>query len=119
MSNYRSFQLTIHFLLLFLFFITACGKKGDQPAITKNLDSILAQKEYFKLRQYYTEQKSKLPRRSRLYYGAFIANAFNQVAASQKIIDSLEREFAGALSAREQVGLWRLKRDNALKQFRY
>jgi hypothetical protein len=118
MKNNHNLTFRTALLMFLLFFLFACSNQGSQTSITRELESILKQKEYFKLREYFSYRRSSLPRRSQLYYYAFIANAFNNIAGSKTAIDTLEREYSHTLSVDEQVALWTL-RDNSIKIFNY
>jgi hypothetical protein len=86
--------------LLFAVLVVGCHAGGDS-ALSHRLQVLLDAKEYFKLENQYNAAKNDLTPGSRLYFAAFLYNAFNQNEACVAAVDSVLKEaFPDSVKAR-------------------
>jgi hypothetical protein len=71
--------------------ILSCHHKEDS-ALTGRLQSLLDAKEYFQLDKQYNTTKTDLSEKNRLYFAAFLDNAFNRNEACVATVDSTLKE---------------------------
>jgi len=67
-------------------------QRGDDPALSRRLQALLDVKEYFKLENQYNAARGNLSLKNRLYFAAFVDNAFNRNEACIAEVDSALRE---------------------------
>ncbi|MBE7170604.1 MAG: aspartyl protease family protein [Williamsia sp.] len=79
----------------------------------------MSEKEYFKLKSFYEDQIYELSKKSKLYYGAFLYNVFNQNMLSSRYVDTLFQYPVPALTDSQRMSLFQLQRDNFIKTFSY
>jgi hypothetical protein len=85
----------------------------------RQMQSLLDRKEYLQLKTGLSLLGSHLSRERRIYFRAFVENAFNQNLQSEKDIESLLTEYATILHLREKAALLRLQSNNYLRTFAY
>src|SRR3954465_10505895 len=78
----------LSFIAVFGFLMAGCRQQNN-PAVEKQLKDLLAKNEYFKLDASYKQSASELDESNRLYFKAFIDNAFNRNEECVKDVDSL------------------------------
>ena len=83
------------------------------------LDSLLNNKEYFKLEDRLTKQRDDLSPPQQLYFEAFINNAFNRNRVAAKQVDSLLKNYSSSFNDTVKVDLLRLQEDCYFKLFDY
>ncbi|MEP7144625.1 MAG: retropepsin-like aspartic protease [Ferruginibacter sp.] len=89
------------------------------PEIEKQLKSLLAEKEYFELKKYFETHENEISEEKKLYFEAFIKNAFNQNELSFHYVDSILKTYPSDLDDSAKVELLNLQRDNYVKTFQY
>src|SRR5580692_8576759 len=89
------------------------------PQTEKMLQSLLDQKEYFKLRDLLALDADKISREKNLYFAAYIDNAFNRNDASLEKIRTLLRDYSHDLSDSTKALLLEIEVDNYFKTFQY
>jgi len=86
--------------LLLTVLILGCHRKDDS-VLTNRLQTLVDAKEYFKLENQYKAVKNDLSEKNRLYFAAFIDNAFNQNEACVAAVDSiLGEQFADSVKSK-------------------
>jgi hypothetical protein len=85
----------------------------------KMLQSLLDNKEYFKLRDRLALDADKISPEKSLYLNAYVDNAFNRNELSAQRIDSLLKTYAGNMSDSTKARLLQLAGDNYFKTFQY
>src|ERR1700754_2352022 len=78
-----------HLLLAIL--ILSCHRKDDS-VVFHRLQALLDAKEYFRLDHQYKAVKNDLTERNRLYFAAFLDNAFNRNEACVSTVNSTLKE---------------------------
>lgn len=77
--------------LLLVILIPGCQRRNDS-VLTNRLQALLDAKEYFKLENQYNGARGNLSLENRLYFAAFVDNAFNRNEACVAEVDSALRE---------------------------
>ncbi|MBS1602917.1 MAG: aspartyl protease family protein [Bacteroidetes bacterium] len=77
--------------LLLAILSLGCHRRDDS-ALTRRLQALLDDKEYFKLENQYNAARDDLSLKDRLYFAAFVDNAFNRNEACVAEVDSSLRE---------------------------
>jgi hypothetical protein len=93
-------------LCLFIRITFPCFAQTD-----KHADSLLANKQYFLLRDYADKNNH--------YYNAFLYNFFNNPAASNKEIATVFSSYGKQLTSQNRIALIKLQIDNDLKRYLY
>lgn len=93
-------------LCLFIRITLPCFAQPD-----KHADSLLANKQYFQLRDYADKHNH--------YYNAFLYNFFNNPAASNKEITTVFSSYGKQLTPQNRIALIKLQIDNDLKRYLY
>lgn len=88
-------------------------------AADKQLHDLLDQKEYFRLNDQLNLLKPGLDNQERLYYQAFVDNAFNRNGQAIEDVDSLFKDYNAALPDSLMVNLYLLQSDSYFKTFQY
>lgn len=83
------------------------------------LDKLLKEERFFELRTAYNSERNKLPQHRKLYFEAYLDNAFGRLSRSNGVIDSLLNKYAKKLKKSERIELLLLQADNHTKQFEY
>ena len=76
------------FIAVFAVLMAGCCQQNNS-AVEKQLKDLLAKNEYFKLDARYRQSGNELDESNRLYFKAFIDNAFNRNEECVKDVDSL------------------------------
>lgn len=82
-------------------------------------DSLLAQRQFFALRNLLAKKTAGLNEEKRLYYHCFVDNFFNRLDDSNRNIDQLLKKYRTSISDQQAVTLLRLKIDNLVKRYHY
>ncbi|MDB5155858.1 MAG: putative aspartyl protease [Mucilaginibacter sp.] len=93
-------------------------KKSDNATVVKQLKDLLAKDEYFKLDALFKLIGDQMDEGNRLYFKAYISNAFNRNEACVKAVDSV---FSSSLKLTDsdKVALRQLQGDSYFKLFEY
>jgi len=106
------------FIAAFAILIAGCHRQNS-PAVEKQLKDLLAKNEYFKLDAQYKQMGNELDEGNRLYFKAFIDNAFNRNEACVKDVDSLFSQANFIVPDSVKSTLKRLQGDSYFKTFQY
>jgi len=112
-------------LVLTLLILVSCARQNEtdgvviDPIIERDLQVLLANGEYFKLRSDLGKYDKRISAGKKQYFRAFIASAFNHYAESIGSIDSLLAMKDSFLNDSARVALMLVLRDNYFKTFRY
>lgn len=104
------------FLAVFLFH--SCSPRLTQTQ-QQYLVDLLARKDYFKLQERMDKQGKGLPKVQRLYYQAFLENAFNHPRLSSEYCNKLLQRKQQATGGHTASNLLTLQIDNFAKAFQY
>lgn len=91
----------------------SCFARQEHP------DSLLARRQFFKLRNEVAANGTALNEQTKLYYQSFLDNFFNRCYDSNKSIDLLLDQYPSQLNARQRIALLKLKIDNLSKTYQY
>lgn len=108
-------------LLLFvsLLVIQPLRAREPKPKAADRLAVLLAQKDYFGLKENYEQQRAGLTPAYDYYFGAMVAGFFNQPKQSEQYIDSLLQLQPQPLQISELKQLYGLKLQNHIALFDY
>lgn len=108
------------FLIILLFAFSACQKtaKTSNAAILKRLHNLLDENEYFKLDAEFKSAGDKLSDADRLYFSAYLNNAFNRNEDCINNVDSL-LQLSTKLPDSTKAALKRLQDDSYFKTYQY
>ncbi|MFI5154278.1 MAG: aspartyl protease family protein [Chitinophagales bacterium] len=98
--------------------IFAC-QTNDSGSEVQELNVLLDKKEFFKLASSLSQFANEMSKKDRLYFQAFVDNAFNRNSSSNKIIEDLFNNYLSELSDSMKVRLLMIQQDNDFKTFRY
>jgi hypothetical protein len=116
------FQHKIYLVILAALFVSECkltGGNQSSKAVYVKLDSLLKNKEFFKLEAQFNAEKDKLDAGEQLYFRAYLDNAFNRNGSSAKAIDTLLTLYATQFNDSGRVALLLLGADCYFKLFQY
>ena len=102
----------------FVVLMAGCRQQNN-PAVEKQLKELLRKNEYFKLDARYNQAGNELDEGNRLYFKAFIDNAFNRNEECIKDVDSLFNQTSLALPDSIKSNLKQLQGDSYFKTFQY
>jgi len=119
-------QLKYLFCFFLLFFVAV----GDNPGFARQVSStgrsvylrlhdLLAEKDYFRLEKQLSLFRPQIKQEQRLYFQAYLDNAFNCNQAAVEHIDSLLDNFSAELEDTLKVEMLLLKTDSYFKLFQY
>lgn len=114
----------IYRFVLFLLIISNFNQAHSQTANSNNntpftrLLHLLKEKNFFQLERQLSLQKQQLTQEQQLYFGAYLANAFNKNKEAVQHIDSLLNH-SSFLSDSAKAALYLLRSDSYFKLFRY
>ena len=98
--------------------ISGCRRHADKNAVN-NLKQLLAKKDYFRLAGKLKEYDDKLDDQQKLYFGAYVDNAFNRNGDCVKDVDNLFKMYAQQLSDSSKRDLLLLQSDSYFKLYQY
>lgn len=101
------------------FILQGCKEPIDRGRAEKQLRSILEQKEFFKLETRLKAWSNDLDDQQKLYFRAFVDNAFNRNEDCVKDIDTLLKTHESALTDSNKYILKRLQSDSYFKLYQY
>jgi len=96
----------------------SCHAPADRH-IEQSLQSLLDQKEYFKLKSALASNEDRISPQKRLYLQAFVDNVFNRNNSSNEQIETLLKQYSSVLSDSIKADLFGLKADNEFKTYQY
>lgn len=96
----------------------SCHNAADRQ-LEQSLQSLLEQKEYFKLKSTLALNEDRISPEKRLYLQAFVDNVFNRNSSSDQHIEVLLKQYGSHLSDSIKSDLLGLKADNEFKTFQY
>ena len=96
----------------------SCHNPADHK-MEQSLQSLLEQKEYFKLKNTLALNEERISPEKRLYFQAFVDNVFNRNSSSDEHIEVLLKQYNSLLSDSIRSDLLGLKADNEFKTFQY
>jgi hypothetical protein len=107
-------------ILFALATLTACNNKPSMSATaSKKLQSLLDNKEYFKLETQVKLYNDSLGDDRKLYYASFIDNVFNRNIDCINDVDRLLKNFSGQLPDSDKADMRRLQSDSYFKIYQY
>ena len=119
LNHLRTFYFAV-FTLTWLSF-SGCGETQRHAGATtlteKKLFKLLAQREYFELRRALRDGQDSIGDNKKLFFKAFIENAFNQNIRSSEIVDQLLKDSTEELNDTLKAELLLLQRDNYIRVF--
>src|SRR5258706_9944502 len=104
--------------ILFVLIISGCTH-CDFIQNEKTLQALLDDKEYFKLKSSLAFFENGISAEKKLYFKAFVNNAFNRNLESIKNIDSIFNNYPSAITDSLKANLLLLQEDNYFKTFQY
>jgi hypothetical protein len=110
------------YFIILLLIVTSCSHQNsikNNGIIETRLSTLLTQKEYFKLSSQLESDKDSIAGQQRLFFRAFVDNAFNKNERSIKEIDTLLQNYAAKLSDSAKAILYLLQDDSYFKTFQY
>ncbi|MDM8159583.1 aspartyl protease family protein [Labilibaculum sp. K2S] len=102
-----------------LFTLTSCANKKTDKIIDNELNQLLEQKDYFKLRERLESNEDKLTEDRLLYYKAFVTNAFGEKKQSNEHINVLLEKYKNEFNDSTLTSLLDLKASNYLYSHDY
>jgi len=111
------YLILLCFILVFMI-LTGCNRPTNVSAV-KHLKGLLNQKEYFRLETQFKLYVANLDDENRLYFKAFIDNAFNRNNECITDVDSLLKNKSLKLSDSLKPALYRLQSDSYFKTYQY
>ncbi len=108
--------------MLLVFFLAVLFSQCNQPpsgVVFSKLDSLVKEKEFFKLETQFQKGKGQLNGDQQLYFEAFLNNAFNRNAIAAQEVDSLLKEYPKSFSDSVKASLLQLQEDSYFKLFQY
>lgn len=112
------YQNVTKMALLCILMLLGC-KQNERPSDFPKLYQHLLEQDYFSLKQGLRAEDTTLTESEKKYLQAFVFNAFNQLEESNTILDAILSNKGTNFPDSLKIGLWRLKQDNAVKQFHY
>lgn len=115
-SKYRLYLVALPLL------IAGCinlAKTTNNPGSVKKLQSLLSRDEYFKLDAQFKLLKDSIDDENRLYFKAYLDNAFNRNEDCVKAVDSLLKQPALKLTDSVKSALKQLQGDSYFKTYQY
>jgi len=97
--------------------ITACTNSTDNKE--KELQSLLDNKEYFKLRDRLSVESDQISDAKKIFFRAYVRNAFNDNGKSNEDIEALLTKYTSAISDSSKANLLEKQADNYFKTFQY
>lgn len=108
----------ILFIVFSLQTFISCTHQANQK-VEDNVFGLLKNKQYFELRDFLTENKQFLSKKTLWTAQAFIDNVFNKNSQSNDIIENLMRKYRNELSDSLKAEILLVQSDNYLKLFEY
>nr|AOE06143.1 conserved hypothetical protein [uncultured bacterium]CBL88168.1 conserved hypothetical protein [uncultured Leeuwenhoekiella sp.] len=96
----------------------SCNTDSDNHIAFNEIYILIEQDNFFKAKEIYLEDKAKLTKPYQQFTEAILDNAFNQLEKSDKKINSLNN-LKNSIPDSLQVKLYKIKYDNAVKQYDY
>lgn len=112
----KKYYKIIAVLVIMLMGFSISGNAQSSEVI--DIYKLIEQKNFFKAREYYKQKSENIPIEHNLFIEATLDNAFNNLEASERKIEKLIKQ-SNAIPDSLMLQLYRLKEDNAVKQFRY
>lgn len=123
MNTKPLFMRYIYAVLSCAVLVSCTVKKGvaniPEPAVYHNIDSLIAQKDFFKGREFFYKDSAKLTEYHALMVKASLHNAFNKPAQSNAAITKLFEFYDGQLTDSVKLNLLRIKSGNHARLFEY
>jgi len=107
------------YLIAIFLILTGCNTPTKNTAAIKQLKELLDEKEYFRLETKFKLYSAGIGDENRLYFKAFIDNAFNRNAECIKDVDSLLKIGTFKLPDSVKLDLSRLQSDSYFKTYQY
>ncbi|HXD78809.1 MAG TPA: retropepsin-like aspartic protease [Puia sp.] len=120
--KYTSQQIfAVAAVLVPLLFLAGCAaeRQVDAPAVIRPMDSLLDQKDYFRLERQLAVHSAELSESRRLYFAAIVDNAFNRNRACMSRVDSVIRMTSPGLSDSLVVNLLRYQDESYFRTGQY
>ena len=111
--------LQILFLFIILFSNCTSSSNVSHKDFEKQLNTLLEQKNYFKLRDLFVNRQCPLTKEKELYYKAHIAKAFGERARSMSLIKELMSNYAHQLPDSILVNILDIQAENYLYNYEY
>jgi hypothetical protein len=111
--------LQILFLFVILFSNCTSSSNVSHKDFEKQLNTLLEQKNYFKLRDLFVNRQYQLTKEKELYYKAHIAKAFGERARSMSLIKELMSNYAHQLPDSILVNILDIQAENYLYNYEY
>lgn len=113
-------KATLLALILVNIISLGCMNKVKRSHLLENqLQQILKEKEYFKLKQLLDGANEKIRPEKSAYFSAFVESAFNHTDESINTIERLKEKDSSSMNDSEKVALLLLQRNNYFKIFQY
>ncbi len=115
-SRKKIVYYSLCFAVIFLF--SQCNQKQADKVFSQ-LNSLVKDKQFFKLETQFQKRKDQLDRPQQLYFRAFINNAFNRNVMAAKQVDSLLQQYPKSFSDSAKALLLQIREDSYFKLFQY
>jgi len=109
-------------LFLLLIILIGCQQSQDQTSnyiVLQELEQLMDNQNYFKLKQVFESQKEKLSKDHELYFKAIISNVFNKLEESNSVIDEIINKKVINLSDTMLNSLYNTKLLNHINLYEY
>ncbi|MEJ2114219.1 MAG: retropepsin-like aspartic protease [Flavobacteriaceae bacterium] len=109
-------------LLILLILFIGCQQSEDKTSnyiVLQELEQLLDNQSYFKLKQVFESQKEKLSKDDELYYKAIISNVFNKLEESNSVIDQIINKKTINLTDTMLIALYNTKLLNHINLYEY
>src|SRR5882724_8366354 len=105
--------------LIIVIIVSAGCSRFSSLEKEKELQSLLDKKEYFKLRTRLLHESDEISAEKKIYFRAYLRNAFNENQKSAEDVDALLTQYASTLPDSMKSGLMQIQIDNYFKTFQY
>jgi hypothetical protein len=106
------------FLLATIVFSGSCHREYN-VSVPDTFKSLLFRKEYFRMRDQLEKDSSRMDDFHRMFYRAFVENAFGQYAVSIQDVKQLQRSYRTELSDSDQINLLGIQEGNYYNTCQY
>ncbi len=107
------------FMLSLLFVICGNLAFANSSQLEKQMQNLLDKKEFFRLKKMLGQDLPDLTKEKKLYFNAFVENAFNKNEQSIKSIQALLGNYSSSLNDTMRAELLMVLQDNYYKTFEY
>ena len=111
-------MIKIFCIFSIILFLASCSRFSSIQK-EKELQSLLDKKEYFRLRTALLQEGDEISDEKKIYFRAFVRNAFNENHQSAEDIEALLTQYASSFNDSIRANLLETQSDNYFKTFEY